>query len=351
MKRIVILFLGLLILLGENCTKNPTRPVVGQAPILYAVSERYPDGYSRVYLIDTAIDSLIDTILVAGLGATGLSYGVSPDGSRLYLNGGALDTRTRTLISGAVSGVPTPDGKYVIVDGIPFQLYDAKTDRLVFTSDTVAIRVNATGNPFDSKRGLVYGTREGYKIAVFNYRTFKLVEVIDPTQIGGYSVPVVDLVVTHDGRKLYYTSSVGFHLFTGINLIDERVVALQLLNSISFLAITPDGEYIYLTDPGGYIIEPEPTEKIGVYSPALEQPLQSIDVSNIPSPCTLGYIATDQIALSPDGRKAYVTIFDFCGIIVIDTETNQVTKVIQSDVSIWSLAIQKPLRNIFFNGG
>ncbi|MCI0531372.1 MAG: hypothetical protein L0Y74_05440 [candidate division Zixibacteria bacterium] len=254
-----------------------------------------------------------------------------------------MDTKTKTLISGAVSGVPTPDGKYVIVDGIPFQLYDAETNALVFTSDTVAIRIRPTGNPFDPKRGLVYGNRESYKIAVFDYKGFELVEIIDPIQIGGYAVPVVDLVVTHSGKKLYYTTSVGFHLFTGIDLIKKEVVALQSINSISYLTLTPNDRYVYLTDPGGFSIPPQPTEKIGVYSPLLEMPLESIDVSAIPAPCTLGIgvVATDKIALSPDGSKAYVSIFNSCGIIVIDTRFNRLIKVIQADIPITTLSIEK----------
>ncbi len=90
MKKAAIILLGWFVLVGGNCVKNPIGPVGSGGPFLYAVSDRYPDGYTRVYVVDTAIDSLIDTILVAGVGDVGLSYGVSPDGSKLYLNGGGV---------------------------------------------------------------------------------------------------------------------------------------------------------------------------------------------------------------------------------------------------------------------
>ncbi len=359
MRKVIVTFLLGLILLGGNCTKNPTGPVVGQGPFLYAVSDRYPDGYTRVYVIDTAIDSLIDTIFVAGLGDVGLSYGVSPDGSKLYLNGGVLDTRNRTLISGAVSGVPTPDGKYLLLGSIAaniFGVVDARTNQIVYNTDSLGMIVTGRGREYDYIGGLVYGRMQDslYNvptlIGVFDYRKLDFVKIIRPADIGGYAIAVNDIVVTKDGRKLYYTSGRS-GAFTGIDLIRDTVITVLGLNSISFLGVRPDDNYIYLTDPGGYFIEPEPTEKIGVYSPLLESPLQSIDVSSIPSPCTLSGLATEMIALSPDGGKAYVSIFDFCGIIVIDTWSNQVEKVIQAEISIRSLAILKPYSNTFFKGG
>lgn len=360
MKRIVILFLGLLILSGVTCTKNPTGPVVGGGPILYAVTERFPDGYCRVYLIDTAIDSLIDTILVpnASPQGLGLAYGVSPDGSRLYLNIGVIDTRSKSLINGAVNGVPTPDGKYLLVSGLnTFTVYDAQSNQVVYQNDTLGMGVAVKARPFDVKRELVYGSvydtiyNVPTLIGVFDYRNLKFLKIIRPAEIGGYAIAVNDIVVTKDGRKLYYTSGRS-GAFTGIDLVRDTVITVLGLNSISYLGVTPDDKYIYLTDPGGYTIDPLPTEKVGVYSPILERPLESIDVSAIPAPCTVGtgVVATDQIALTPEGRKAYVTVLN-CGIIVIDTRINQVKAVIETPATIWSLGIQKPLRNTFYKGG
>lgn len=346
MKRLLILVLLGLILLGGNCTKNPNGPNLGRGPILYAITEQDGSGDFTVYLIDTQSDSLVDSMVINSPIHYGiiLGLGVSPDGSKLYLSNGVIDTRTKSIISGAVTGVPTPDGKYLLVNGPPFRIYDANTDQLVFSSDSIGMRVSGIGSPFAPLRSLVFGGLEGRKIGMFDYKNFRLVKVIDPSQIGGYQVPVVDLVVTHDAKKLYYTSSVSYHLFTGIDLERDTVVALHLINSISFLGIRPDDKYIYLTDPGGYLIEPLPTEKIGVYSPPLETPLESIDLDTLTSPCFDPVIVTtDQIALSSDGRKAYVCTYSDCVILVIDTQRNELIKLIKVREFIRSLAIQRPI--------
>ncbi len=296
------------------------------------------------------INSPIDYSALPGLG-------VSPDGKKLYLINGVIDTRAKSIINGAITGVPTPDGKYLIVNGPPFRIYDATTNQLVFSSDSIGLKVSAVGSPFAPRHSLVFGGLEGRRICMFDYKNFKLVKVIDPSQIGGYSVPVVDLVVTHDAEKLYYTSAVTYNLFTGIDLERDTVVALHLINSISFLGIRPDNRYVYLTDPGGYLIEPLPTEKIGVYSPPLEMPLQSIDLDSLtilPSktlPCGSAIVTTDQIALSPDGKKAYVSVFDDCVILVIDTQRNELIRVIKIPKFIGSLAIQRLQTLKFYPGG
>jgi len=358
MKRIVILFLGLLILFGGNCTKNPTGPGSVRGPILYAIVPYQYPGQAMILFIDTSTDSLVDTLVIP---YNVYGWGVSPGGSTLYLLGGIggvgggveIDTRTKTIrYAGPLTGRPTPDGRYLIYsDSKILRVIDAHKRQVLF-EDSIPMYVLGMGWPFDERRNLVYGAfyedsqSLPRKIGVFDYRNLKLVDIITPGDLGGYNVPVVDIVITRDGRKLYYTSSVGGRLFTGIDLVEDRIVVLELINSISYLGITPDNRSIYLTDPGGFLIPPEPTEKIEVYSPFFEKSLVAIDVCQYTSLCSMYGMLTDQITATPDGRKAYVSLWGLNYILVIDTQNNTISKVISlpSHIStIGSLVIQPPI--------
>jgi len=330
MKRVVILFLGFLILLGGNCTKNPTGPGSARAPILYVMA-------GLIYFIDTATDSIVDSMSVSG--NSPYFRGVSPDGSKLYLMDQVIDTKTKTVIAGARTGVPTPDGKYLLYTGIgPFQVIEAQTNQVLYSDDTLNLGVYGTGREFDAKNGLVYGAL-GDKIGVFDYRRLEYVRTIDPGQIGGLNWCVNDIVVSRDGRKLYYVCG---EVYSAIDLVRDTVIDVLILDcgNYAWLGVRPDDRYIYITDLGNSIVPPEPCRKILIYSPFTETFLQPI------VPCYPIYDTVlcggpvGQIALTPDGRKAYVPGGpNFLS--VIDTRTNQVIKLIELPRSVSSLTVQR----------
>ena len=344
MRRTVILFLGLLIVLGGNCTKNPTGPGTATSPILYALSGGA--NSCLIYFIDTATDSVMDSMTVSC--NSPFLRGVSPDGSKLYLMDQVIDTRNKTVIAGARTGVPTPDGKRLLYTGIgPFQVIDAETNQVLYSDDTLHLGVFGMGREFDAKNGLVYGEL-GDMIGVFDYRKLEYLEIIDPVSIGGYNVGVTNIVVSNDGGKLYYVSFAGNGVFTAIDLVRDTVIGFHILNGYPWLGVRPDDRFIYVTDAGGYGIPPEPSGNIRVYSPYKENFLQPIELCQYACPydsLTCPYDSflcrgeTDQIALTPDGRKAYVTAGSF--LLVLDTGTNQVIKILEPPRSLGSLAIQR----------
>lgn len=369
MKRLV-LALSLLLLWGINCTK-PTGPVSSYGPILYVITDQYwQDGNSRIFFIDTATDSVTDSMLVA---FQTFALGVSPDGSKLYLSNAVVDTKTKSLINGAQTGVPSPDGKYLIYSSPStrtFRVIDAIRDEVFFTLDTLALRIPGTGRPFDTKKGLVYG---GYydpkynvpsKIGVFDYRNFKLVKLIDPAEILGYDVGVTQIVVTQDGKKVYFLGGgiTGGYLkfFAGLHLVYKKVLTLIPLQIAGYLAITDDDRFIYNTEPVGPIIMDEcATGKIGRYSPLLEKPLEPIDVNkalceglvrgcfpDISCPSGPCGAATGHFAITPDGKKAYSEDpSSGCSVLIIEIESNRVVgevKVTSEEVHMNSIVIQPP---------
>lgn len=333
MKKIVLLLLAALILLGGNCAKNPTGPISRTAPYLFALNPSWPKGYASIYYIDTALDSLVDTLLVPYPQILGL--GVSPDGDIIYLSAEGnpptfleINTLTKQIVyQGPNSGVPTPDGKYLIgftTSGM--KIYHAKTHRELFHSDTGFQNVFLS---FDEQRSLVYGGVGGVKIGAFNYRLLQWERIIDPANAGG-AQPVLSLVVAPLLQKLYYTTPTYNPWFCVLDLQRDTVVNQLPINSGGNLAISKDNRYVYVTDPGGYVFDPPPTGNIGVYSTSDEAPAPSIDVtvvwdSNTTIPHRVEY--TDQIAMAPDGRKVYVSTFTDNVILVVDIPCHRLRKI------------------------
>lgn len=346
---------------------NPAGPVSVKGPILYVITDIYSqDGNARIFYIDTATDSVVDSMLIP---FDAFALGISPDGSKLYLGNGVVNTKKKKIIADAYTGVPSPDGKYLFFTSNSTKTFDvinAHTNTVVFKSDSLGMTIPSTGRPFDTKNSLVYGhiwdTTHNVptKIGVFDYKNFKLVKVINPVEIGGLEIAVFDIVVTQDGEKLYYTSSAFNPYFTGIDLVQETVITIQRLNWLSYLAITPDDQYIYQTDAVGPKSRGEcATGKIGVYSPYLEIPLGPIDVDeamcqgiirgcypdSIQCPTGPCGAATHHLVITPDGRKAYAETAMGCSVRIFDTVNNKVLgeiRVSSERIFMISTAIQPP---------
>ncbi len=273
--------------------------------------------------------------------------GISPDGRKLYTINGVIDTKTKSIIDAAPTGVPTPDGRYLIQSNINpnfLKIIDAHSNQIVYTTKNFGMRISGTGRVFDDQRSLLYGvikiTNDAdsliTKIGVFDYKKFLLERIINPSQIDaefGMS-GVGDLVVTNDGRKLY--SIAFFYGFMGIDLFINKFLTEEYVNYTCFLGITPDDKYIYITDPASYKYPfLVPSGLVRVYSPVSEHFETSINIKQN------GLSVTDQIAITPDGRKAYLSTWDGPEVVVINTESNTIQKIMKVGYFINSLVIQK----------
>ncbi len=346
MKKVILSLLGGLILIGGSCVKNPIGPITARGPILFAVTSPDVVNNTTIYFIDTSSDSLVDSMVVPTPPGWSIAWGlgVSNDGSKLYISDLVIDIKTKTILAGLRSGVPTPDGKYLLDSrGNVFEVIDAQTHQVVH-SDSIKFLVQGIGREFDERRGLVYGPYDDTLIGVYDYKNFQLVKVINPIEWGGFGININYVVVTKDGRKLYYGSFVGYQIFVGLDLVAEEVISAHILNGFGTLGVTPDDRNVYVTDAGGYLLPPPPSNSVFVYSTYRKQfldPIQVCDNASSSNPCG-GGVATDAIQIAPDGRKAYVSSFFGYRLFVIDTFGNRVIKVIQLPrPTIRSLTIRK----------
>ena len=347
------IFLILFLLWAVNCTK-PTGPVSSVGPIVYAITDQYSDYNARVFYIDTATDSVVDSLLIP-YDCYGL--GVSDNGSTLYIgirglpfNGMEIDTKTKAIkYFGPNTGVPIPKER-LLVNPFSSDFFDAFTHELVYKADSLTTPVFGflnMGRRFDTKKKLLYGPLRNsqHKIGVFDYSRFRLVKVIDVEKLGARKLPTGNSVVTFEGDKYYYIVPLfpPYEYFVGIDLRTNQLVAEHIVIGGGLLGITSLNKNIYITDPGGYFIPPSPTGLVQIYSPVLERFLTPIDITKESNPCDsiVQLVVTDMIAISPDGRKAYLSMWYQGSIMVIDIPTNTVKKVLCHFGVINSLAVQK----------
>ncbi len=343
MRKFLLIF-TLFLLWGVNCSKNPVSPGPSKGPYLYALTPQSLDGYARIYYIDTSLDSLVDSLLLPYVNPLGL--GVSPRGDRIYLTvrdsspfdipyNLEINPYTKQIVyQGQNSGIPTPDGKYLLGFTYPnkeLTVYDARFHMEIFQSDTAFEDISIT---FDETRSLVYGalddTKFGMgKIWVFNYRALRWERVIDLVDAGGFPTLIFDIVVSPKLQKLYFSTPSYNPYFCVLDLRKDKIVQCLSINSGAYLALTKDNRFVYLTDPGGYFIPPDPTGYIGIYSTFDEAPVSpSIDTWPFcPTFCRACPLLTDKIKISPDGKKAYVSVFSNCIMLVIDIPSNSLRKI------------------------
>jgi hypothetical protein len=119
-----------------------------------------------------------------------------------------------------------------------------------------------------------------------------------------------DLAISPDGQYLFLTAFTwmgfgGVGTFYAIDLTTERIVATYNCGSYSQIGLATDGKAVYLSDPAGYLYELPPTNQILRYDVGK----RSIEVF-IDGLAPLGLkgtrLVTDQIVIGPDSKTMFV---------------------------------------------
>jgi hypothetical protein len=196
-------------------------------------------------------------------------------------------------------------------------IIDTLTDVITFF-DTLDIRdtgFNYQSVVFDKNRSLFYAVNNSRQLFAYDYNKNEIVRVyqnlFDP----------LHMVLSLDGKFIYVA---GGRVF---DLESDAVIARAGGNPRGSLAITPDGEFLYVTDPGSWAIpEPIPSGKVFIFQTSTNRYVGEIDIRNAVPP---GYgKITDRIILTPDGKTAYVSGWINL-VFVIDVQAKEVVKVIE----------------------
>ncbi len=143
----------------------------------------------------------------------------------------------------------------------------------------------------------------------------------------------LQMMISSNGKYLYVAGGPVF------DLERDSVVAGVGGNYLGSLALSPDGAYLYITDPGKYLFpEPVPSGKLYIYKIDTYSYIGQIDVNDTSAQYQESN-ATDHVMLMPDGKTAYVTNW-ISLVFVMDLQNREVKKAIKFDqVQVVSIAI------------
>ncbi|HET6567632.1 MAG TPA: hypothetical protein VFG50_06685 [Rhodothermales bacterium] len=289
--------------------------------------------YDEIFVVDTQTNKIVRTL-------TGFNHvwalAATKSGRKLYVqtrDSSGYDTPrtlhvvdTRTWESHVVlHGRAKP---YVALQGDVFvitQWWDSRqqalgridtlTDQVTFI-DTLDLiyRVGTNGQyddgvAFDPQLPLLYATRSSdRKLFAYDYDRREVVRVYESLY------DPVRIEVSHDGKRLYVAGG------PVLDLERDSVLAWMGGNLLGSLALHPSKDLLYITDPGRYLnIDVIPSGKVFIFDTQRNQYTGEIYVGVQPG----DHPPTDDIALSPDCRRAYVSDKG-PSVVAIDLETRNV---------------------------
>ena len=261
---------------------------------------------------------------------------VSPDGTRVYVsamgthNVFVISTETNAIIDVIDLGVDgfcgiwpfrlsmTPDGTTIYVANFfseNISVIDTGINHVVTTIETGHPVRDVAFTPDNRYAYIDFGLRE---IAVVDVSTHRVVKKISLKK-GDSSYT---LAVSRDGRHVYVVSQTGGGRIYTIDAASNKIIGhFDLGKEVSNqgqISLSPDGSKLYL--PSGIVGSSyaQPDEGVNrVFVVDLEQ--KSV-VSEIEVPG--GPVA---VALSPDGRKGFVSTFAAKKVFVFDLLNNSIT--------------------------
>ncbi|MGW6690467.1 YncE family protein [Streptomyces sp. NPDC054961] len=329
----VAITLGLALLAPAPATAAPHPPKPQRQVYAYVTSL---DGH--VYPIDTRTNK------VQGLGTTAVGGGpeqvaVTPDGASLYVTNAFKYVSAVNIAKKSVTDIPfdkdelspdllygeaiAPDGKHVYVavqnpfDGDNVSVIDTATNQVsatIKTSRPDQVVINPGGKRLyvaDSKGSLsVINTADNQVIA-----TIRLNEAAN------------GMAVTPDGKRLYVTGNSG--TVSVVNLVKQKIVRTIPGAGTGGLTISPNGKRAYVVGVDNKIRQ----GKVSVINLTTDKVTKTIPIGDIPPDTGSGrYFRPAEVALTPDGKSAYVVGSYGNGtpqgtVFAINTATNAVTPI------------------------
>ena len=292
-------------------------------------------GGNEVFVMDTDSNAVVDTL--SGFPYTIWHLAVTKSGRKLYVctrndvpptysgNVFSVDLKARNsfLISNEISDVfVAPNGLVFVITYMidskkgALGVIDTVMDAITYV-DTLDIRDahhNYQAVAFDRNRPLLYAVNNSNHLFAYDYDKKEIVRTYQSISL------LRQMVISNDGRYLYFAGGPVFDLETG------QAIANVGGNALGSLALSPDGEYLYITDPGvPGNIEITPSGKVFIFQTSTNSYVGEIDVKEIEP--NYGWL-TDRIDLMPDGKTAYVSGWHVL-VYVMDLENREVTNVIE----------------------
>jgi DNA-binding beta-propeller fold protein YncE len=293
-------------------------------------------GYDQVFVLDTDSDTIVDTLtgfvsvsdIIATrsgkkLYVTTSQYSVYPYDTTYPASVYSVDLQTKLkkqILEKSSSIYLEPDGVPLIFawqgnDSLKqVGMIDTVSDEIAFFDTLDIINAGYEGLVFDPQKNIFYSWTNRYYFFAYNYKDKEI------TQNYSFVNTPSRMVISPDGKQIYFANG------PVLDVIRDSLVGSVPANNLASLSLSPDGQSLYITDPGKYIIpEPVPSGKIEVFLTRTNSYIDSIDVNMASGQA---HTITDRMIIMPDGKKAYVTD-SISNIFVLDLETNEVVNVIR----------------------
>lgn len=205
-------------------------------------------GGNDLFIVDVDSMQKVDSLYFAPGHMQGLY--ITPGGTKLYITQGwpdsavyYLDTKSRTyhptsLFNGFIRFSESEEGFFFRYGGGIFNL-DTLTDR-VTQIDTVTLGEIIA---FDKMSPIIYYISNDHLYS-YDYYQKKITDSLSLP-------PAWNKAMTPDNSELYFTTPNGT---LGVINIQSRIIEyITSVNRLGRIAVTPDGEYVIVTDPGSNI--------------------------------------------------------------------------------------------------
>jgi len=282
----------------------------------------------EIYKIELESNSIVDTL--KGMEAGIIGAITSIDGRKMYVPTYVgnpdvvyvfnLETGALAVASHTTSHLYTsPEGDVIILTFInnntrtKVGLIDTQTDLITYL-DTLELKYDVYPSQqcvIDGNGKYLYAETIDGKLLKYYYGENRVERIYE----GDFSLKC--LALSSDGKTLYNTGG------SVIDIESGRIIGSMPVSEYGHLAVSPDGRYVYLTDPTGKNGEAAfPTAKIFVYDTRSFTVTGEISVHG-----HVNYLSyTDDIAITGDGTKAYVS--GFRDVFVIDLINKRTSGVI-----------------------
>ncbi|MFK0025990.1 YncE family protein [Streptomyces sp. NPDC090798] len=297
---------GVALLAPAPATAVPHPPKPRQQVFAYVTSN---DGH--VYPIDTR------TNIVVGFGATEVGGGpdqvaVTPDGASLYVTNAFRYVSAVNIAKKSVKDILydkdelspdslygeaiAPDGKHAYV-AVQNPFHGDKVSVIDTTTNKASAAINI------SRPDQVVINPNGKRLYVSNKGGLSVINTTDNQVIDTIHLnePAKGMAITPNGKRLYVTGDSG--AVSVINLAKRKIVHTIPDAGTGGLAISPNGKRAYVVG-----VDTKVTQgKVSVINLNTDTVTKTVHIGDIPPSTGSGrYFRPAEVALTPDGKSAYV---------------------------------------------
>jgi YVTN family beta-propeller protein len=294
----------------------------------------YVTGSAGISVIDTGDNKVVDTIHTSSS-----SVAVAPDGKHIYVFGPS----TSDLVFN-ISVIDTSDDS--VVATIPLDVSLLSQDVRTLNENSSAIAVTPDGKHIYATTGICplnnfpgCGAPEDSYFALWEIDavTNKVVAVSLPfagDQFPGGKGIADGIAFTADGQHTYFTDWDPYYGFPEVGVVETNsVISLPGFATLYAIAISPDGKH-------AYVPYADSSESLAVIDTATNTIVKTVLLANS------GETSPGGVAVTPDGKYVYVTN-GINGVAVIDAASNTVVTTVPVGTSPAGVAVTPDGKHVY----